>query len=111
MNYIVKDDNPDVAFTITGGEQADAEGNVIPGTSTFEVVSTDSNVLAVAVNADGKSGTVHFGAPGLASVNVTEKDASGAVIASGGDSFTVTLGDPASITPISVSFEGLTGTP
>ncbi len=111
MNYIVKDDNPDVGFAVTVGDVTDAEGQVIPDAQlSFEVASSDENVLAVTANADGKSGTVHFGAPGVAAFSVQVKDANGTVLGSGGDNFTVTTGDPAAISGVSTSFDGLTPT-
>jgi hypothetical protein len=106
MNYIVKDDNPDVGFSVSGGEVTDAEGQPIP--TTLEITSTNPDVISMALNPDGKSGTVHFGAPGLGNFNVVEKDAAGNIVASNSDGFTVTTGDPASITPIVTSFDGLT---
>ncbi len=112
MNYIVKDDNPDVGFAVTLGNVTDSEGNVIPDAQiTLDIQSSDANVLAATVNADGKSGSVHFGAPGIASLTVQAKSASGQVIGSGGDTFTVTLGDPAAIASVSTTFDGLTPAP
>ena len=109
MNYIVKDDNPDVGFAVTVGEVTDAEGQVIPDAQlSFEIASSDESVLAVAVGEDGKSGSVHFGAPGIAAFTVQVKDANGNVLGSGGDNFTVTVGDPAAISGVSTSFDGLT---
>jgi hypothetical protein len=76
MNYIVKDDNPDVGFAVTVGDVTDSEGQVIPDAQlSFEIASSDESVLAVTVNEDGKSGSVHFGAPGVAAISVQVKDA------------------------------------
>jgi hypothetical protein len=109
MNYIVKDDNPDVGFAVTVGEVTDSEGQVIPDAQlTVEIASSDESVLAVTTNEDGKSGSVHFGAPGVAPITVQVKDANGNVLGSGGDNFTVTTGDPAAISGVSTSFDGLT---
>jgi hypothetical protein len=109
MNYIVKDDNPDVGFAVTVGDVTDSEGQVIPDAQlSFEIASSDESVLAVTVNEDGKSGSVHFGAPGVAAISVQVKDANGNVLGSGGDNFTVTTGDPAAISSVTTSFEGLT---
>jgi hypothetical protein len=109
MNYIVKDDNPDVGFAVTVGDVTDSEGQVIPDAQlSFEIASSDESVLAVTVNEDGKSGSVHFGAPGVAAISVQVKDASRHVLGSGGDNFTVTTGDPAAISSVTTSFEGLT---
>jgi hypothetical protein len=113
MNYIVKDDNPDVGFSVTVGDVTDSEGQVIPDAQlTFEIAAVNPpdgpEVLAVAINEDGKSGTVHFGAPGVAAFAVQVKDQNGNVLGSGSDGFTVTTGDPASISGVSTNFEGLT---
>jgi hypothetical protein len=109
MNYIVKDDNPDVGFAVTVGDVTDAEGQVIPDAElSFEIASSDESVMAVTLNEDGKSGNVHFGAPGVAAFTVQVKSADGTVLGSGGDNFTVTTGDPAAISSVSTSFDGLT---
>jgi hypothetical protein len=109
MNYIVKDDNPDVGFAVTTGDVTDSEGNAIPDAQvTLEIASSDDSVLAVTVGDDGKSGTVKFGSPGVAAFTVQAKGPNGTVLGSGGDNFTVTTGDPAAITSVSTSFDGLT---
>ena len=110
MNYIVKDNNPDVGFNVTTGDVTDAEGNVItdPTTLTIEVKSNDDSIVEVISNEDGKSGTVHFGSPGTASVTTQVTDSNGTVLASGGDTFTVTTGDPSAISSVNVAFDGLT---
>jgi hypothetical protein len=108
MNYIVKDDNPDVGFSVSVGDVKDAEGNAIPDASlSYEIASSDDTVLGVTLNEDGKSGTVHFGNPGVAAFSVQVKSGD-TVLGSGGDNFTVTTGDPASISSVATSFDGLT---
>jgi hypothetical protein len=108
MNYIVKDDNPEVGFSVSVGDVKDAEGNVISDAElSYEIASSDDSVLGVTLNEDGKSGTVHFGNPGIAAFSVQVKSGD-TVLGSGGDSFTVTTGDPASISSVSTSFDGLT---
>lgn len=107
--YIVKDDNPDVGYSVSVGEVKDAEGNTIPDAQVKVEVSSDNpSVVAVAVGADGKSGRVSFGSPGQANVTVNVTNANGDLLGSGAASFTVTTGDPASIAGVSVAFEGLT---
>lgn len=105
MNYIVKDDNPAVGFTLTGGEVTDSEGQPIE--TTFEVTVTDETVLELTLDEGNKSGTLAFGAPGLAEVEYVEKTLDGEIVASGSDGFTVTTGDPANIAPIVTTYEGL----
>lgn len=106
--FIVKDDNPDVGYRITPPSVTDAEGNPVDaGSLTFDVTSTDAAVLAITPS-DPLSGTVHFGAPGLASVNVVVSNAAGVVLGSFGSQFTVTAGDPAAIVGGTIAFDTLT---
>lgn len=109
-NYIVKDNNPDVGFQLAVGEVKDEEGNVItdPQGLTTEIVSTDDTVLAFTPGADDRSGSVRFGSPGQASLQYSVKGPNGIVLGSGSDGFTVTTGDPASISGVTASFDGLT---
>lgn len=108
VNYIVKDDNPAVGFTVDTGEVTDAEGQVIAEPElTIECSSTDETVISVAANADGKSGTVSFGSPGQAAFQVAVKSKDGTVLGTGGDNFTVTTGDPAKISSVDVAFDGI----
>lgn len=109
MSYIVKADNPDVGFSVSLGEVTDSEGNPIPEPQlSVEILSTDENVVKLTVDESGRSGSASFGSPGIAAVTVEVKDAQGNVLGSGGDNFTVTTGDPSSITSVSTKFEGLT---
>lgn len=103
--YIVKNDNPDVGYTLTYSV-TDSEGNVLPNEETVaEVVSDNPDAVSV----DPASGTVHFGNPGLANLNATIKDAdTGNLLGSFGAQFTVTTGDPAAISGGTIAFEGLT---
>lgn len=112
-NYVVKDDNPDVGFKLTLGEVKDSEGNVVtdPQGLVTEILSTNDGVVQFTPGADDRSGTVKFGSPGQANLNYNVKDATGKVLGSGSDGFTVTTGDPASIAGISASFDGLTPVP
>ncbi len=109
MNYIVKDDNPAVGVKVQLGEVKDAEGKVITDPSGLKIAisSTDDTAVAVTDNGDG-TGSVSFGDPGQASVEVSVTDASGNVLATGSDGFTVTTGDPASIASVTSTFDGLT---
>ncbi len=106
--YIVKDNNPDVGYSIEVGEVKDAEGNVIPDAQLSVEVASD-NPAAVAVNpgSDPKSGTISFGAPGNATVTASVKSGD-TVLGQGTASFLVTAGDPASISGVNLKFDGLT---
>ena len=106
--FVVKNNQPDVPYTIAPGQVTDAEGELIDDAKlSYEVSSTDDAVVSITPGADSLSGTVHFGKSGVASVNVTAK--SGAdLLASFGAQFTVTKGDPAAITAGTISFGGLT---
>lgn len=107
--FIVADDNPDVAYRISVGEVKDAEGNVIPNAKlTIEVDSDNEDAVKVNPAPDGKSGNVSFGAPGQANVIANVKDTNGKLLGTGSASFTVTTGDPASISGINLDFGGLT---
>lgn len=100
--YIVKNDNPDVGYTISY-TAFDSEGNPLDASATVaEVISDNEAVVSVAGN------VVHFGDPGLANINVTVKDLAGNLIGSFGAQFTVTVGDPASIGGGTIAFDGLT---
>jgi len=106
--FIVKDDNPDVAYSITAPSVTDAEGNPIPDASlTYEVTSSDDTVVAITPADPPTTGSVHFGNPGQAAINVNVKSGD-ALLGAFGAQFTVTVGDPAAITGGSISFEGLT---
>lgn len=111
-NYVVKDDNPDVGFKLTVGEVKDSEGNVItdPQGLETEILSTNDGVVQFTPGANDREGSVRFGSPGQANLNYNVKDAAGNVLGSGSDGFTVTTGDPASITGITANFDGLTPT-
>jgi hypothetical protein len=107
--YIVKDDNPDVNYSITLGEVKDGEGNVIPDAQlTVEVESDNPAAVAVSPGEGGRSGSISFGAPGQANVTANVKNSGGSLLGTGAASFTVTTGDPKSISGVSLAFEGLT---
>lgn len=109
--FVVKDDNADVNFSVVTGDVTDAEGNVIPEAQLdLAVVSTDDSVVAVTFDAAAKSGSVHFGNPGTATVTATASSG-GKLLGSGAADFTVTVGDPAAISGISLTFDGLTEAP
>lgn len=112
--YIVKDTNPDVGYQLVLGDVTDAEGNVIPDAKvSVEVTSDNPAVVEVTPNAaDGnKTGNVHFGGPGVATVTALVKAEDGTILASGAAPFTVTVGDPAAISGMTLKFEGLTEAP
>lgn len=107
--YIVKADNPEVGFTLSFTAK-DSEGNETPDAN-LSVTAESDNEDAVQIALDGttgRAGTVKFGNPGLANLNVTVKDANDRLLGSFGAQFTVTVGDPSSIAGGSLSFEGLT---
>lgn len=108
--FIVADDNPDVSYSVSIGEVKDAEGNVIadPQGISVEVESSDESVVAVTEAEDGKSGTVSFGSPGQATLTANVKDVNGELLATGAASFTVTTGNPASVSGVGLAFAGLT---
>ncbi len=109
--FIVKDDNPDVAYSVGSPVVTDAEGHALDPQPALTFTVTSDNPDAVAITPVDPSnpiaGLVHFGAPGLANVNVTAS-AGDALVGSFGAQFTVTTGDPASISGGTISFDGLT---
>ena len=111
--YIVKADHPDVGFSLSF-TVTDSEGNVVPDSALEVFVESDNEeAVDILVDETGRAGTVHFGSPGLANVNVTVEDAEGDLLGSFGAQFTVTAGDPAAIMGGTLVFEGLSeeGTP
>ena len=112
LMFVEKADRPDVPYEITAPEVKDSEGNLVPDSQiTYEVSSTDTSVVEVTPNPDDpKTGNVHFGSPGQASINVNAKVGSDLVQAFGAQ-FTLTAGDPASIVGGAINFPGLTEVP
>lgn len=109
--FVVKDDNPAVNFSLTVGDVTDAEGNAIADAQLdLAVESSDPNVVAVSFDAANKSGNVSFGSPGVASVTATVSSG-GKLLGSGAADFTVTVGDPAAVSNVALSFDGLTEIP
>ncbi len=110
---IVKDTQPEVGYSISGVTAQDAEGHTIPDAKlTYKVESTDSDVVSVTPDPDDQTkGTASFGAPGVATVNVLVEAPDGTLLGSFAAPFTVTEGDPASISGGSISFDGLTDQP
>jgi hypothetical protein len=110
--YIVKTDNPDVAYLVTSPAATDSEGNPIPDAKLdFETTSTDPAVVSITPDtANPLAGMVHFGNPGQASVNINVSY-KGKILGAVGAQFTTTVGDPAAITGGSIVFEGLTEAP
>ncbi len=107
LMFIVKDDHADVAYSITPPDATDAEGNPIPGAAlSFEVSSSDDAVVSITPGADPASGSVHFGSPGQAAINVNVKTGD-TLLGAFGAQFTVTVGDPAAIAGGSIAFDGL----
>lgn len=110
--YIVKTDNPDVNYSIAPATVTDSEGNVVPDAQlTYEVSSDNEAVVSITPGPDGPlSGTVHFGNPGQANVNVNVLFGA-TLLGAFGAQFTTTVGDPAAIAGGSISFDGLTEAP
>ena len=109
--FVVKDDNADVNFAVVLGDVTDAEGNPIADAAvTVAVLSTDESVVSVTFDATAKTGSVHFGNPGTATVTATVSSGE-TLLGSGAADFTVTTGDPAAISSVALNFDGLTETP
>lgn len=111
MSFVVKDDHEAVNFSVVLGDVTDAEGNAIPDAALdVSVESSDSNVVAVSFNATAKTGSVSFGSPGNATLTANVSSG-GKLLGSGVAGFVVTVGDPAAISSVGLSFDGLTEAP
>lgn len=111
--FKVADDHQQEPFSISIGGVTDAEGQPIPDASglSVNVESSDESVVAVEFDEATKSGSVSFGAPGVASITATVTNAKGDILGSGAADFTVTTGDPAAVSDVNLSFAGLTEEP
>jgi hypothetical protein len=109
--FVVKDDHPSEPFSIVLGEVKDAEGNVIPDAQ-VDVAVKSSNETAVAVSFDPatRAGSANFVNPGVAALSA-EVSSNGVLLGTGAVDFTVTVGDPASISSVGISFPNLTEAP
>ena len=107
--YVVRNDQPDVPFTIDA-VVLDSEGEAVGNDRlNFSIQSSDSDVVSVALDDGGVSGVAHFGRSGTASIVVSVSSrSSGEIIGSFGAQFTVTTGDPSRISGGTIRFEGLT---
>lgn len=108
--FKVADDHQDESFSISISGVTDAEGQPIADSSGLgvKVESSDESVVAVTFDEAGKSGSVSFGSPGVASVTATVTNAKGDILGSGAADFTVTTGDPAVVSDVKLAFNGLT---
>lgn len=111
--FKVANDHQDEPYSIAIGGVTDAEGEPLPDTKglTVEVTSSDEAVVSAGFDPATNSGVVHFGTSGVASLNATVKNAKGDILGSGAADFTVTTGDPAAVSDVSISFSGLTEEP
>lgn len=108
--FKVKDDHQDESFSISIGNVTDAEGHTIPDPAGLKVAvqSSDESVVSVTFDEASKSGSVSFGAPGVASLTASVTNANGDILGSGAADFTVTTGDPAAVSDVKLAFSGLT---
>lgn len=111
--FKVANDHQDEPFSISVGGVTDAEGESIPDASglTVAVSSSDEDVVGVSFDPSTKSGSVHFGHSGVASVTASVTNAKGEILGSGAADFTVTTGDPAAVSDVRLAFAGLTEEP
>lgn len=111
MSFIVPDNQADTTYSLTLGDVTDAEGKPVPAPAlTIEVTSDDPAVVDVTPDADPKTGKVHFGDPGNATITANITDAEGTLLGTGVAGFVVTAGPPAAIAGVKLGFEGLTET-
>jgi hypothetical protein len=112
LMYKVKADQSGVPFSIAMPQVTDSEGNHIPSAQiTAEVVTSDDAVLEIVMDSD-TSGTLNFGIPGTASIEVAYKYSDGLsepkILGAVGAQFVVVTGDPARVVGGAITFEGLT---
>lgn len=105
---IYKADRPDFDFNITI-VATDSEGNVIPNAPipvghTLTVTSDSDLAFSVIQDAaDPRIVHAHVGSPGQANLTANLMDPAGLLVATGGEQITVTVGDPAAITAITLN--------
>jgi hypothetical protein len=111
--FKVADDHQDESFSIAISGVTDAEGQPIADQSglTVAVASSDDSVVAVSFDPTTKSGSVSFGAPGVASLTATVTNKKGDILGSGAADFTVTTGDPAAVSDVKIAFSGVSEEP
>jgi hypothetical protein len=111
--FKVPNNHPDEPFAISIGGVTDAEGEPLPDASglTVEVASSDDAVVSATFNQATNEGVAHFGHSGVASLTASVKNAAGDILGSGAANFTVTTGDPAAVSDVSIAFSGLTEEP
>lgn len=109
--FVVKADHPDVDFTITPPNALDSEGHQTDSPLRVGITSDNDDAVSITSTVDDElRGTVHFGNPGLANVNCTFW-AGNTLVGSFGAQFTVTAGDPSTISGGSITFTGLSEEP
>lgn len=111
--FKVKTDNPDVAYKFSK-KVTDSEGNEITDPMALSTIVTSissSNEDAVQIipdAVDNSAGSVHFGNPGLASIDIVVKEGgTGKILGSGSFGVTVVTGDPAAVSDIRLDLAGL----
>lgn len=111
--FKVPNNHQDEPYSVNIGTVTDAEGETLPDTSglTVEVTSSDESVVAANFDPSTNSGVAHFGTSGVASLNAVVKNAAGDILGSGSAGFTVTTGDPAAVSDVTIAFSGLTEEP
>lgn len=109
--FILPDNQPDVRFTVSAVSATDEEGQSI---ALVESLVSDNPDAVSFLFDEGSSetspraGAAHIGAPGVANVNYTATDPTGAVVASEGAQFTITAGPVANVSGGDLAFEGIT---
>jgi hypothetical protein len=111
--FKVQNNHPAESFSLNISGVTDAEGEPIadPSGLISTVESSDPSVVGVTFDPATKSGEISFGTSGVASVTASVSNAAGEILGSGAADFTVTTGDPAAVSDVSLSFPNLTEEP
>lgn len=109
--YILKNDHPAVPFSLVLGDVTDAEGETIPDAKLDVTVESDSpGVVAVTFDPATRAGEISFGTSGSANLTATVKSGE-TLLGAGAAAFTITTGDPAAISAVDLTFEGIDEAP
>jgi hypothetical protein len=113
--FVEQSSHDPVPFSVTISGIKDADGNELPREEVkVEVSTSDSAVLTADYDESTDKGEIQFGTAGesLFTINVTDADDPSDLLATYQMGFKlISSGDPASVTSVSVTFEGITEVP
>jgi hypothetical protein len=113
--FVEQSSHDPVPFSVAISGIKDADGNELPREEVkVEVTTSDSSVLTADYDESTDKGEIQFGTAGesLFTINVTDADDPDDLLATYQMGFKlISSGDPASVTSVSVTFEGITEVP